>query len=177
MYSGVVVAKSAASVRVKAAKKSVAKGKKVRVAVTVSAPGYVPAGKVRIYDGSKVLGTTTLKKGVHTFSFSSRKSGKHTLTVPTSQLVASFGQSSVGSKDDSPPLLKIPVQSSSPAGTFTRIVRWVRGTSVNWNEPSFAVDAVRAKRSKHLPEVLSREEVKRLLAVVEGTTGLMLRLM
>ena len=39
------------------------------------------------------------------------------------------------------------------------------------------IDAVRAKRSKHLPAVLSREEVKRLMAVVEGTTGLMLRLM
>jgi integron integrase len=39
------------------------------------------------------------------------------------------------------------------------------------------VDAVRAKRGRHLPEVLSREEVRRLLAVVEGTTGLMLRLM
>ena len=39
------------------------------------------------------------------------------------------------------------------------------------------IDAVRAKRSNYLPEVLSREEVKRLLAVAEGTTGLMLRLM
>jgi integrase len=39
------------------------------------------------------------------------------------------------------------------------------------------IDAVRAKRSARLPEVLSRDEVKRLLAVVEGTTGLMLKLM
>ena len=39
------------------------------------------------------------------------------------------------------------------------------------------IDAVRAKRSKHLPEVLSREEIRRLLAVAEGTTGLMLKLM
>ena len=38
------------------------------------------------------------------------------------------------------------------------------------------VDAVRARRPRHLPEVLSREEVRRLLAVLEGTTGLMLKL-
>lgn len=38
------------------------------------------------------------------------------------------------------------------------------------------LDAVRAKRSRHLPEVLSREEVRRLLEMTEGTTGLMLRL-
>lgn len=39
------------------------------------------------------------------------------------------------------------------------------------------LDAVRAKRSRHLPVVLSREEARRLLAVAEGTTGLMLALM
>jgi len=39
------------------------------------------------------------------------------------------------------------------------------------------IDAVRAKRSRHLPEVLSREEVKRLLAATEGMTGLYLRLL
>jgi integron integrase len=38
------------------------------------------------------------------------------------------------------------------------------------------VDAVRAKRSRHLPVVLSRDEVRRLFAVMEGTTGLMLKL-
>ena len=38
------------------------------------------------------------------------------------------------------------------------------------------VDAVRAQRSRHLPVVLSREEVRRLFAVMEGTTGLMLKL-
>ncbi|HUF63428.1 MAG TPA: phage integrase N-terminal SAM-like domain-containing protein, partial [Verrucomicrobiales bacterium] len=35
------------------------------------------------------------------------------------------------------------------------------------------IDAVRAKRSRHLPEVLSREEVKRLLAATGGITGLL----
>lgn len=39
------------------------------------------------------------------------------------------------------------------------------------------LDAVRAKRSRHLPEVLSREEVRRLLAATEGVTGLYLRLL
>ncbi len=39
------------------------------------------------------------------------------------------------------------------------------------------LDAVRAKVSRHLPVVLSREEVRRLLAATEGTTGLMLALM
>lgn len=39
------------------------------------------------------------------------------------------------------------------------------------------VDGVRAKRSRHLPVVLSREEVRRLFAVMEGTTGLILRLL
>ena len=38
------------------------------------------------------------------------------------------------------------------------------------------VDAVRAQRSRHLPVVLSRDEVRRLFAVMEGTTGLMLKL-
>ena len=42
--------------------------------------------------------------------------------------------------------------------------------------PLEGIDAVRAKRSRHLPEVLSRAEVKRLLDLTEGTTGLMLRL-
>jgi len=35
----------------------------------------------------------------------------------------------------------------------------------------------RAKRGRRLPEVLSREEARRLLAMTEGTTGLMLRLL
>lgn len=39
------------------------------------------------------------------------------------------------------------------------------------------LDAVRAKRSRHLPEVLSREEVHQLLAATEGITGLYLRLL
>ena len=42
--------------------------------------------------------------------------------------------------------------------------------------PIEGLDAVRAKRSRHLPEVLSRAEVKRVLAMTEGMTGLMLRL-
>lgn len=37
-------------------------------------------------------------------------------------------------------------------------------------------DVARAKRGRRLPEVLSREEVRRMLAVAEGTPGLMLRL-
>jgi integron integrase len=39
------------------------------------------------------------------------------------------------------------------------------------------LDAARAKVSRHLPVVLSREEARRLLAAAEGTTGLMLALM
>jgi integron integrase len=39
------------------------------------------------------------------------------------------------------------------------------------------VDGVRARRSRHLPVVLSREEVRRLFAVMEGTTGLILKLL
>lgn len=37
-------------------------------------------------------------------------------------------------------------------------------------------ETARAKRGRRLPEVLSREEVRRLLAFTEGTAGLMLRL-
>ena len=43
--------------------------------------------------------------------------------------------------------------------------------------PVEGVDGVRAKRSRHLPVVLSRDEVRRLFAVVEGTTGLILKLL
>lgn len=39
------------------------------------------------------------------------------------------------------------------------------------------VDGVRARRSRHLPVVLSRDEVRRLFAVIEGTTGLVLKLL
>jgi integron integrase len=38
-------------------------------------------------------------------------------------------------------------------------------------------DVVRAKRPKRLPVVLSRDEVHRVLRVIEGTTGLLARLM
>lgn len=38
-------------------------------------------------------------------------------------------------------------------------------------------ETVRAARGRRLPEVLSREEVKRFLALTEGTSGLMLRLL
>ena len=38
-------------------------------------------------------------------------------------------------------------------------------------------DTVRASRGKRLPEVLSREEIKRFLTLTEGTSGLMLRLL
>ena len=44
-------------------------------------------------------------------------------------------------------------------------------------QPVEGVDGLRARRSRHLPVVLSREEVRRLFAVVEGTTGLILRLL
>jgi integron integrase len=37
-------------------------------------------------------------------------------------------------------------------------------------------EVARAKRGRRLPEVLSREETRQLLAVAEGTTGLMMRL-
>jgi len=38
-------------------------------------------------------------------------------------------------------------------------------------------DTVRASRGRRLPEVLSRDEIKRFLALTEGTSGLMLRLL
>jgi integron integrase len=38
-------------------------------------------------------------------------------------------------------------------------------------------DTVRAHRGRRLPEVLSKDEVKRFLALTEGTSGLMLRLL
>jgi integrase len=50
-------------------------------------------------------------------------------------------------------------------------------TSEVMEQPVEGVDGVRAKRSRYLPVVLSREEVRRLLAVMEGTTGLILRLL
>jgi integron integrase len=50
-------------------------------------------------------------------------------------------------------------------------------TSEVMEQPVDGVDGVRAKRSRYLPVVLSREEVRRLLGVTEGTTGLILRLL
>lgn len=50
-------------------------------------------------------------------------------------------------------------------------------TSEVMEQPVEGVDGVRAKRSRYLPVVLSREEVRRLLGVTEGTTGLILRLL
>lgn len=50
-------------------------------------------------------------------------------------------------------------------------------TSEVMEMPVEGVDGVRAKRSRHLPVVLSREEVRRLFAVTEGTTGLILKLL
>lgn len=50
-------------------------------------------------------------------------------------------------------------------------------TSEVMEQPVEGVDSVRAKRSRYLPVVLSREEVRRLLGVTEGTTGLILRLL
>jgi integron integrase len=50
-------------------------------------------------------------------------------------------------------------------------------TSEVMQQPVEGVDSVRAKRSRYLPVVLSREEVRRLLAVTEGTTGLILKLL
>jgi integron integrase len=44
-------------------------------------------------------------------------------------------------------------------------------------QPVEGVDGVRARRSRYLPVVLSREELRRLFAVAEGTMGLMFRLM
>lgn len=43
--------------------------------------------------------------------------------------------------------------------------------------PGQLQDVIRARRGRRLPTVLSREEVRRLLASTSGTTGLMLRLM
>lgn len=50
-------------------------------------------------------------------------------------------------------------------------------TSEVMKRPVEGVDGVRAKRSLYLPVVLSREEVRRLLGVTEGTTGLILKLL
>lgn len=50
-------------------------------------------------------------------------------------------------------------------------------TSEVMRQPVEGVDGVRAKRSHYLPVVLSREEVRRLFAVMEGTTGLILKLL
>lgn len=50
-------------------------------------------------------------------------------------------------------------------------------TSAVMEQPVEGVDGVRAKRSRYLPVVLSRDEVRRLFAVIEGTTGLVLKLL
>lgn len=50
-------------------------------------------------------------------------------------------------------------------------------TSEVMEQPVEGVDGVRAKRTRYLPVVLSREELRRLLGVTEGTTGLILRLL
>lgn len=50
-------------------------------------------------------------------------------------------------------------------------------TSEVMEQPVEGVDGVRAKRSLYLPVGLSREEVRQLFAVMNGTTGLILRLL
>ena len=50
-------------------------------------------------------------------------------------------------------------------------------TSEVMRQPVEGVDGVRAKRSCYLPVVLSREEVRRLLGVTAGMTGLILKLL
>lgn len=66
------------------------------------------------------------------------------------------------------------VAASSQNQAFSALLYFCR--QVLGNELEGLGDVARAKRGRRLPEVLSREEVKRLLAVAEGTPGLMLRL-
>jgi integron integrase len=50
-------------------------------------------------------------------------------------------------------------------------------TSEVMGQPVEGVDGVRAKRKRHLPVVLSRDELRKLFAMAEGSTGLMVRLL
>jgi integron integrase len=65
---------------------------------------------------------------------------------------------------------------STEAKKSPEVKPWVR-RAVEMKQPVEGVDGVRAKRSHHLPVVLSREELRRLFAVTEGTTGLILKLL
>ncbi|MCW2870270.1 Ig-like domain repeat protein, partial [Actinacidiphila oryziradicis] len=53
--------------------------KQAKVTVKVTATGTVPGGKVRIYEGTKVIATGTLSKGQVVITLPKLKKGKHVL--------------------------------------------------------------------------------------------------
>ncbi|WP_328914173.1 MULTISPECIES: Ig-like domain repeat protein [unclassified Streptomyces] len=60
---------------------SVKTSARAKVKVTVTATGVVPGGKVKVYDGKKVVGTATLKNGKAVVTLAKLKKGKHSLKL------------------------------------------------------------------------------------------------
>ena len=54
---------------------------KVKFTATVSSPTTTPTGKVKFMDGSKELGTGTLKKGEASYSTATLSAGSHNITA------------------------------------------------------------------------------------------------
>ncbi len=77
--------KSSSTTAAKLAKTKITAGKSTNVTVTVKVPGLsAPTGKVKVYDGTKVLKTVTLaaaKKGVVVVKLVKPKKGKHKISA------------------------------------------------------------------------------------------------
>lgn len=69
-------AKADAKVSAKLAKTSISYGSTTSVTVTVSAKGVTPTGAVELFNGSKKIGTATLKAGANNTATASIKTGK-----------------------------------------------------------------------------------------------------
>lgn len=76
------VVKATTSVEVTRSARKVKRGKPVTVdALVVPSSGPLPSGTLQLFDGRKLVATVTVAEGQHSFTFRSRKPGKHRLTV------------------------------------------------------------------------------------------------
>lgn len=76
----VTVAKAASTLKLTLAKK-VKTTQKATLSILAKAAGLVVTGKATIFDGTKKLGTVTLKAGKATYKLPKLKKGKHTIKV------------------------------------------------------------------------------------------------
>jgi alpha-L-rhamnosidase len=97
------VAKAVATTTVKYSKSSVTKGKKVRLTISVTAPGTRPTGSVQVFENGKRVKTLKLSsRGKVSYSLKLKKKGLRSITVKYT------GSSSVAA--DSSPTKKIRVR-------------------------------------------------------------------